>query len=95
MKVRALKTGRYAHPEPHKGISFFKEGLEYDLDTKFAEKLIKNKWAREHKMVDLTILKTLEEMNKKELLEQAQIEEIFIDPTLKKKEILEILKNGN
>ena len=95
MKIKALKTGRFAHPEPWKGIFFFKKGTEYDLDTKFSLRLIESKWAVEYKKVDLTKLKTLEEMNKKELLEQAEIEEIHIDPTLKKKEVLEILKNGN
>jgi hypothetical protein len=48
MKIKALKSGSFAHPEPSKGIYLIVEGKTEPFDEKMSKALIDAGWGEEH-----------------------------------------------
>jgi len=89
MKIRALQSGKFAHPEPGRGFITLREDREYAVDDKMARSLIECGWGAESAAVsgDLVGLqepedKPLNKMNKSELIAYAKERDVPLDPEL-------------
>ena len=79
MKITALKSGKFAHPEPSKPQINVREGKEYDVDDTMWESMVDSGWGEP---VEVSADKPLNKMKKDELIAYAEVNEIDLDPTL-------------
>lgn len=69
MKITALKSGPFAHPDPSKKTIVLTEGEEVEVDGKMAAALIETEWGEPYVEPED---KPLSRMNKGELIELAE-----------------------
>lgn len=90
MKITALKSGKFAHPEPSKPTVRLVEGDSIEVDGKMAVALIETGWG-EPATEDTP---SLSRMTKKELEDYADtIGLTDLDPNLKKADMVNEIKD--
>jgi len=89
MRITALKSGKFAHPEPSKPMVRLVEGETEEYDGKMSVALIETGWG-EPEAEDTP---SLSRMTKKELEDYADtIGLTDLDPNLKKAEMIEAIE---
>ena len=89
MKITALKSGRFAHPEPAQPQIWLKKGETGDYDGKMAASLIDCGWGEP--VTDKPEGKSLNKMNKGELIAYAREYAIDLNNSMTKAEMLTAL----
>lgn len=87
LDITALKTGKFAHPEPCRGCKYFKEGVSYPVGERMAASLIVSGWGK-----PTPAETTLDKMNKTELIKYANVHTPGMDESLTNKLMVKFIE---
>lgn len=95
MKITALKSGKFAHPEPSKGNIELVKGGSVEVDDKMAGSMISDGWGEPYNADAVPVTEVpLNKMNKTELIKFAEKNAPDMDPTLKNADMVKFIQKA-